>query len=68
MCKYYPLLGKLLYGKIFLIIFDQPFIAQLILPNMKEKTVKIIQLYWVTSSQPDLTSTVRKYMPNSCIK
>ena len=30
--------------KIFLIIFDQPFIAQLILPNMKEKTVKIIQL------------------------
>ena len=30
--------------KIFLIIFDQPFIAQLILPNMKKKTVKIIQL------------------------
>ena len=44
MCKYYPLLGKLLYGKISLIIFDQPFIAQLILPNMKEKTVKITQL------------------------
>ena len=44
MYKYYPLLGKLLYGKIFLIIFDQPFIAQLNLPNMKEKTVKIIQL------------------------
>ena len=44
MCKYYPLLGKLLYGKIFLIIFDQTFIAELILPSMKEKTVKIIQL------------------------
>ena len=34
---YYPLLGKLLYGKIFLLIFDQPFIAQLILPNMKDQ-------------------------------
>ena len=44
MCKYYSLLGKLLYGKIFLIIFDQHFIAQILLPNMKEKTVKIIQL------------------------
>ena len=44
MCKYYPLLGKLLYGKNVLVIFDQPPIAQLILPNMKEKTVKIIQL------------------------
>ena len=44
MCKYNPLLGKLPYGQIFLIIFDQPFIAQLILPNMKKKTVKIIQL------------------------
>ena len=67
MCEYYPLIGKLLYGKIFLIIFDQPFIAQLILPNMKEKTVKIIQLLG-NSSQPDLTSTVGKYMPNSCVK
>ena len=60
-CKYYPLLGKLLYGRNVL-IFDQPFIAQLILPNIKEKTVKIIQLYWVTGCQPDLTSTVGKYI------
>ena len=30
--------------KNFLIIFDQPFIAQLNLPNMKKKTVKTLQL------------------------
>ena len=37
-------IDKLLYGKNVLIIFDQPFIAQLILPNMKEEIVKIIPL------------------------
>ena len=52
--------------KIFLIIFDQPFIAQLILPNMN-KTAKIIQLLG-NKFPTRFNNTVGKYMPNSCVK